>query len=125
MNSTASKTITSHPPDVTVIVGSEDNNRQEFQCYGVILAAASPVLDAMLSSGMAESENKRIEFPDKDPAVWQLLLKCIDTERAALYRYHKIKIFDSDDEQEDQETIPLILNESNVRAIVPLFHEDG
>eukprot|EP00956_Cyclotella_meneghiniana_P010001 scaffold13803_cov51-Cyclotella_meneghiniana.AAC.4 len=63
-----SKTITSHPPDVTVVVGSEDN-KQEFQCYGVILAAASPVLDAMLSSGMAESENKRIEFPDKDPAV--------------------------------------------------------
>ena len=51
----------SQAPDVTVIVGSGVNAR-EFQCYGDILAAASPYLDAMLSCGMKESETKRIEF---------------------------------------------------------------
>jgi hypothetical protein len=50
-----SKTLISQPPDITVVVGKE-NNAQEFQCYSVILASASPVLDAMLSSGMKESE---------------------------------------------------------------------
>ena len=64
MNST--KLLKSQAPDVTVVVGSGAAAR-EFQCYGAILADASPVLDAMLGSGMKECEQKRIEFPDKDP----------------------------------------------------------
>ena len=89
------------------------------------MAASSPVLDAMLSSGMMESENKRIEFPEKDPAVWQLLLKCIDTKSALLYRYFAEVngFFRVGDEESDSEEMPPILNESNVRSIVPLFHE--
>lgn len=54
---TSIKQLMSRAPNVTVVVGSGDNAR-EFQCYGAILAPASPVLDAMLSSGMKESENK-------------------------------------------------------------------
>jgi hypothetical protein len=68
------KKLTSQAPDVTVVVGSGDDAR-EFHCYGVILASASPVLDAMLSSGMKESENKRIEFPDKRPEEWEMVLR--------------------------------------------------
>eukprot|EP00956_Cyclotella_meneghiniana_P005657 scaffold7287_cov41-Cyclotella_meneghiniana.AAC.2 len=101
---TTSKTIISQPPDVTVIVGS-GKTKQEFQCYGILLAAASPVLDAMLSSGMAESENKRIEFPDKDPAVWELLLRCIDTERAFLNNFTVTKDYDSDDDSDNEDAV--------------------
>eukprot|EP00956_Cyclotella_meneghiniana_P038793 scaffold159999_cov36-Cyclotella_meneghiniana.AAC.2 len=120
---TSPKRISSHPPDVTVIVGS-GKTKQEFQCYGILLAAASPVLDAMLSSGMAESENKRIEFPDKDPAVWQLFLKCIDTARAVLSNTQSDDSYEEEEDQEaDSEEMTRILNESNVRSIVPLFHE--
>lgn len=49
------------------------------------LASVSPVLDAMLSSGMKESEAKRIEFPDKDPDEWRMLLQIIDSARASLF----------------------------------------
>ena len=120
---TSLKRITSHPPDVTVVVGTGDD-AQEFQCYGVLLAAASPVLDAMLSSGMTESENKRIVFPEKDSVVWQLFLKCIDTERAFLYSYYDDGgFYNMDEEASLEEMARIILNESNVRSIVPLFHE--
>jgi hypothetical protein len=36
------------------------------------------VFDVMLSSGMMESKNKRIEFPDKHPIEWKMFQKCID-----------------------------------------------
>jgi hypothetical protein len=62
MNST--KLLKSQAPDVTVVVGS-GAAAQEFQCYGVILAAASPVVDAMLRSGMKECEQKRTSFQIK------------------------------------------------------------
>eukprot|EP00956_Cyclotella_meneghiniana_P036139 scaffold122191_cov23-Cyclotella_meneghiniana.AAC.2 len=52
-------------PDVKVVVG-KDESAKEFECSGIILAAASPVLDAMLSSGMIESEQRLISFPEKD-----------------------------------------------------------
>jgi sugar (pentulose or hexulose) kinase len=70
----------SRAPDVTVVVGSGDNAR-EFQCYGAILASASPVLDAMLSSGMKESENKT-----KDPREWEMVLRCMDPEYSLLFQ---------------------------------------
>ena len=51
------------PPDVTVMVGKDDNI-QEFEAYKVALSLASPVFDAMLSSDMSESNNSRIQLPD-------------------------------------------------------------
>jgi hypothetical protein len=51
------------------------------------LAAASPVIDAMLGSGMKECEQKRIEFPDKDPDEWKIILQCLDTASAFFYNH--------------------------------------
>ncbi len=65
-NDNPTKLLKSQAPDVTVVVGS-GAAAQEFQCYGVILSAASPVIDAMLGSGMKECEQKRIEFRIKIP----------------------------------------------------------
>lgn len=98
----------SQQPDVVVGTGEK---AKEYQCYSVILAHASPVLDAMLSSGMRESENRRIEFPDKDPADWEALLESIDTSRTSIF-------YDQTDSYLDD-----VINESNVKSLIPLFHE--
>jgi len=60
------------PPDVTVVVGTGDN-QQEFECYKTVLSFASQYLDAMLSNDMVENNNSRIEFPDKDPDEWEIV----------------------------------------------------
>ena len=62
----------SMPPDVTVVVGTGDN-QQEFECYKAVLTLASPYLDAMLGNDMVENSTSRIEFPDKDPEEWKIL----------------------------------------------------
>jgi hypothetical protein len=113
MNST--KLLKIQAPDVTVVVGS-GAAAQEFQCYGAILAAASPVLDAMLGSGMRECEQKRIEFPDKDPEEWKIILQCLDTSSAFLYEPLDGVIV-RDDRLVHLTDYPV--NCSNVRSFVP------
>ena len=110
------KTLISQAPDVTVIVGSGVNAR-EFQCYGAILAAASPVLDAMLNGGMKESETKRIAFPIKDPEKWELFLQCIDNASALLFQLHDDDDYDIEPRRDEH------INFDNVNALVPWFHE--
>jgi hypothetical protein len=89
-------------------------NKQEFECYGVLLANASPVLDAMLSWGMTERVNRRIEFPDKNPEEWKLFLECIDPSRGALCE--DLSYYDIPHEND-------ALAESSVEVLVPWFHE--
>eukprot|EP00956_Cyclotella_meneghiniana_P022643 scaffold43086_cov53-Cyclotella_meneghiniana.AAC.8 len=112
---TSTKKIQSHEPDVTVIVGSGDDKR-EFLCYSAQLAHASPVLDAMLNSGMMEGETKRICFPDKDPEEWAVILECIDPARGFLFDLRNDGTWY---EAEDDEAI----NFWNARYFVPWFHE--
>lgn len=121
MAMSSTKTVINQPPDVAVVVGSGENKR-EFQCHGVILAAASPVLDAMLSSGMVESQKRRIEFPDKDPADWEIFLRCIDPG-AGFLCVNDTNYNDIWDNDGDRRDVNPILNESNVRSLTPLFHE--
>jgi hypothetical protein len=125
------KTITSQKADVTVIVGDGDH-KQIFECYGVLLAYASPVLDAMLSSGMKEGERKVIHLPTKDPNVlWRLFHRCIDSASAAGY-FCEDKYFAEEgpfgpilldnpgiEAKENAE----FLNESSIMTLVPWFHE--
>lgn len=70
----------SQAPDVVVAVGQGDG-MQEFECYKVVLALASPYFDAMLSADMIENSSSRIEFPDKDPEVWKLFYQFIDPKQ--------------------------------------------
>jgi hypothetical protein len=76
-SSPRTKKIRSQPPDVIVAVGSK-NNMQEFNCYATILSYASEYFDKMLATNMTESNNKRINFPDKDPEDWKEFYKYID-----------------------------------------------
>jgi hypothetical protein len=122
------KTITSQKPDVTVIVGNGDS-KQIFEYYGVLLAYASPVFDAMLSSGMKEGVSKVINLPTKDPEEWRLFLQCIDPAAAAGY-FCEDKYFDTefDDIIADNPGIEAkekeeFLNESSTIRLVPWFHE--
>lgn len=82
------------------------------------MAAASPVLDAMLISEMKEGNERRILFPDKSPDAWQLFLECIDPSSAFLAR------------NSDYETPAVFctcrnksLSEANARSLIPIFHE--
>lgn len=124
----AAKTIRSQKPDLTVIVGSGQNAR-EFRCYSVLLAHASPVFDAMLSSGMAESENRRIELPTKDPDDWALFLQCIDPATAACYFFESIYYDNQYDsillcgEENKKEQNHTLVNETTALRLAPLFHE--
>lgn len=103
-------------PDVTVVVGSGESAK-EFRVYGDILAAASPVLDAMLSCGMKESETKRIKFPDKDPEEWEMFLRCIDNSSPLLRQVNDDDWYDTDPRRSPR------INFFNVEALTPWFHE--
>ena len=90
------------PPDVTVVVGTGDN-QQEFECYKTVLSFASQYLDAMLSNDMVENSTSRIEFPDKDPEEWKIVYGYmihdtdIDDENAQMRKLyncvHKIYVY--------------------------------
>jgi hypothetical protein len=120
----------SQQPDVTVVVGSGDKQRT-FQTFAVLLAYASPVLDAMLSSGMKESDSRRIEFPTKDPDEFELFLECIDPSKAARFRleeeyYEDFDYYIDPDEQEEgigDADKGALLNATNVMKLAPWFHE--
>lgn len=50
---------------------------QDFACHRAILAEASPVFDAALSSNMVEAQQHRLEILDAEPAVVEAMLAFI------------------------------------------------
>ena len=97
------KKIRSQPADIIVAVGSGDAMR-EFECYKVVLSFASPYFDNMLSASMSESNNNRIEFPDKDPKAWEEFYKVIDPTQIGMANHD-------------------VIDEANAMVLTPLFHE--
>lgn len=95
--------IKSQPPDVIVSVGTGDS-KQDFECYKVVLAFASPYLDAMLSSEMKEGESGRVEFPMKDPEEWKLFYAFFGPQNIG---------------QGSQ----AVIDSENVLQLLPWFHE--
>mmetsp|Transcript_18936 Transcript_18936/g.28050 ORF Transcript_18936/g.28050 Transcript_18936/m.28050 type:complete len:420 (-) Transcript_18936:141-1400(-) len=88
-------------PDVTVVVGGVP-----FHHYSFLLCYGSEYFDTMLSSGMSESQNKVIEFPDKNPAEWKLVYPFL--EPRSLSTAEAVKI-----------------TKDNAKSIIPWFHEFG
>lgn len=80
-SSPTSKKIRFLDPDVTVVVGSEESAKT-YKAYGAILAFNSEYFDTMLSSGLKESSEMKIEFPEDDPKEWELLYPFLDPETA-------------------------------------------
>ncbi len=73
------KKLRSQQPDVVVVVGSgEWGNKQEFECYKLLLCYHCEYLDTMLSHQTKENETSRIELPDKDPEKWKVFHEFID-----------------------------------------------
>ncbi len=66
--SSAPKNLKSHVPDVTVSVGSGDE-KQQFQCYKVLLCLASYYFDVMFSTDVSENATSHVEFPAKDQGM--------------------------------------------------------
>mmetsp|Transcript_6012 Transcript_6012/g.13637 ORF Transcript_6012/g.13637 Transcript_6012/m.13637 type:complete len:294 (+) Transcript_6012:113-994(+) len=98
------KKIRSSSPDVIVAVGQGDAMR-EFECYKIALSFASPYFDAMLSTNMAENNDSRIEFPEKDPAEWELFYRFIDPIQIGVAKHD------------------IIIHEKNAKILTPWFHE--
>jgi hypothetical protein len=76
----------SKDPDLTVVVGGV-----EFYHYQTILCVGCPLIDTMLAAKMKESEEGRIEFPDKDSEGWLLVYKFLvpttsNDEKDALFQ---------------------------------------
>lgn len=88
-------------PDVEVIVGGVS-----FHHYSFLLCYGCDYFDTMLSSGMSESQNLRIEFPDKNPAEWKLVYPFL--EPRSLSTAENVKI-----------------TKENAKSVVPWFHEFG
>ena len=80
-SSPTSKKIRFLDPDVTVVVGS-GGNAKAYKAYGAILAFNSEYFDTMLSSGLKESNEMKIEFPEDVPEEWELLYPFLDPETA-------------------------------------------
>ena len=89
------KKIRSSEPDLKVIIGSEEAEKEEAgadgkdnteQKTGVVtkwyhspsLAAKSKYVDALLAAPMKESESRTITFPDISPDTWDLMMKFVD-----------------------------------------------
>ena len=94
------KKIRSSEPDLKVIIGSEEAEKEEAgadgkddteQKAGVVtrwyhsqtLAAKSKYIDALLAAPMMESESRTITFPDISPDIWDLMMKFVDDPLAA------------------------------------------
>lgn len=123
-----SRLINSRPPDVTVIVGASENKRV-FKCYKAILAYASPVLDAMLSINMIESQTQVVRFSDKDPDEFEMVLRCIDPANISLFELYDYNIEPESYMSEDRRKPGYkanddeLINLSNVEKLVPWFSE--
>lgn len=56
-------------PDVTVVVGGK-----EFREYRQALRCWSGYFDVAFRSGMKETQSKRFEFPNRNPAEWEWIV---------------------------------------------------
>ena len=94
------KKIRSSEPDLKVIIGSEEAEKEEAGADGkddtdkkpeVVtewyhspsLAAKSKYVDALLAAPMKESESRTITFPDISPDTWDLMIRFVDDPVAA------------------------------------------
>ena len=92
------KILKSHPPDVTVSVGSGDEKKQ-FQCYKVLLCLVSDYFDVMFNTDFMENATSHVAFPDKDPKGWTIFYNFISP---GCYE---------------------VIDRSNVEHLLPWFHQ--
>ena len=78
--------------DFTIVSG-----KQAFNCHRVILAGSSPVLQAMVKSGMTEASEKKTNIDTIPPAVMQLILEYIYTGEAVIPHEHLQKTIEAAD----------------------------
>ena len=95
-----SKKIRSSEPDLKVIIGSDEAEKEEAGADGEddaeqkprvvtkwyisqTLATKSMYIDALLAAPMKESESRTITFPDISPDTWDLMIRFVDDPVAA------------------------------------------
>ena len=73
------------------------SEKQSFSCHRVILAGSSPVLEAMLMSGMIEASERKASINIIPPAVMQLILDYIYTGEVVIPHEHLQKTIEAAD----------------------------
>ena len=75
-NTPVAKKLKSSPTDLVLLIGEE---KYEYHCHAVFMAAQSDFIDAALASPMRESQTNVIELLDITPKIWGLMMKIIDS----------------------------------------------
>ena len=78
--------------DFTIVTG-----KQSFSCHRVILSGSSPVLQAMIRSGMTETSEHKASLDTIPPAVMQLILDYIYTGEVVIPHEHLQKTIEAAD----------------------------
>ena len=78
--------------DFTIVSG-----KQSFNCHRVILAGSSPVLQAMVRSGMTEASENKANLDTIPPAVMQLILDYLYTSEVVIPHEHLQKTIEAAD----------------------------
>jgi hypothetical protein len=86
----ASKKLKYSEPDLTVVVGSGDDQKT-YIYHSVILAAHSDYIDTMLATPMKESETMKITFPDINPQTWEEIMEFITASNLVSMSVDKAK----------------------------------
>ena len=73
------------------------SGKQSFNCHRVILAGSSPVLRAMVRSGMTEVIENKANLDTIPPAVMQLILDYIYTGEVVISHEHLQKTIEAAD----------------------------
>ena len=58
--------------DIIIVSVGSNENMQKFQCSRTILSFTNSYFKGMLKSGMEESINNEIKFPDDNPEGWKI-----------------------------------------------------
>ena len=99
--------------DFTILSG-----KQSFNCHKVILAGSSPVLHAMVRSGMREASKSQADFDTIPPTVMQLVLEYIYTGEVTVPHEHLQQTIDAADYLQLLELKEICLSEA-VTAFKP------
>ena len=99
--------------DFTIVSG-----KQSFNCHKVILAGSSPVLQAMVRSGMREASKNQADFDTIPPPVMQLVLEYMYTGEVTVPHEHLQQTIDAADYLQLLELKEICLSEA-VTAFKP------
>ena len=65
-------------PDLKIICKGEQDDKKAFMCHSVVMATHSGYFDALLSTGMRESAEKKVVLDDVSPEVFEKAMSLVE-----------------------------------------------